>query len=188
MAKAKEARSSVKASALVAGGPGLAKLPAGIPASRSVRDRMDRYNARRDQLTPDLLRRVREQRLGTLGRFAVWTVDAPTMRGPGGDVDFCEGGNPGRYRYVPLDELWIESDLVPPDAAPTLLHEAVECPLMVRHGWTYNRAHDAANLHERAMRAGVAAGSVVVPALADVVPVVISWLQEHQPDLLGEDA
>jgi len=68
------------------------------------------------------------------------------------DVDFVEGGNPSRYSYVPLDELWVEMSLSPVGQTATLLHEAVECHLMENYQLSYSNAHDIAAFFESRYR------------------------------------
>ena len=60
------------------------------------------------------------------------------------DVDFCEGGNPGRYAYIPLDEIWIDNVLEKEDIYATMVHEYLEMKRMINYNWSYNRAHDYA--------------------------------------------
>lgn len=86
-----------------------------------------------------------------VGRWKVRSVDGEWIR-DNVDVDFVEGGNPARYGYIPIDEIWIEDNLKDLDARATLLHELVEECLMQRDGLTYDDAHDEAAIVEREYR------------------------------------
>lgn len=137
--------------------------------------RMDFANVRRDLPPRELLQRIRTKMLGTVDGYVCWTVDGELVRNFV-DLDFVSGGNPGRYRYVPLGELWVEHGYRPTDAAPTLLHELVESRLMQEAGLGYGPAHDQALAAEEPMRALIVAGRLRVPALGDVCQVVARYL------------
>lgn len=102
--------------------------------------------------------KLRAPRLALLGRVAdasIYLVDGETVRDEI-DVDFTNGGNEARYHYVPRSEIWIDDAQHALDRTATALHELVERDLMLRHGMSYDAAHDAANGHERAFRRDLA--------------------------------
>ena len=90
--------------------------------------------------------------LGGQDTYMVWAVDGKTIRDHV-DIDFTMGGNPARYGYVPLNEIWIEKvDGPPKDWACTLFHELVEDHLMWTENQSYSDAHDAASAVEQKLR------------------------------------
>ncbi len=64
------------------------------------------------------------------------------------------GGNDQRYRFNPPDEVWIDSSMGIEEYEYTVVHELVEQELMRDRLWTYDRAHDYANVTvDRKLRA-----------------------------------
>ena len=63
------------------------------------------------------------------------------------DPDFTMGGNPSRYAYVPLGELWIDRVMTAKDKLSTIMHEQIEHELMLS-GLSYEEAHDRATAFE----------------------------------------
>ena len=136
-------------------------LGAGVAADRTPSRR------RRGEVGPELRRPVhypernlpapadrralRVRTIGRRGRYKVVLVDGTEVRDRI-DPDFTCGGNPGRYGYVPMDELWVDDCTAKGDVGPYVEHEAVESDLMLDHGLTYDEAHDRATLAERKLR------------------------------------
>jgi hypothetical protein len=90
--------------------------------------------------------------LGRVNGLAIYLVDGERVRNEI-DVDFVNGGNGAVYpSYVPLDEIWIDDAQHALDRTATALHELVERDLMLHHGLGYDRAHDEADMYERAFR------------------------------------
>jgi len=90
--------------------------------------------------------------LGRVAGLAIYLVDGERVRDEI-DVDFVNGGNEGAYpNYVPVGEIWIDDAQHQLDRTATALHELVERDLMLRHGMSYDRAHDEANEYERPLR------------------------------------
>lgn len=97
--------------------------------------------------------RVRKTfRLTTLvGR--VYNVDGVAMRQKRALA--IGGGHHLVYRWVPRNEVWIERMRGGArDERCILAHEMAEILLMRVRGWSYDRAHDAANRVEQQLRAG----------------------------------
>lgn len=65
------------------------------------------------------------------------------------DTDFF-GGNPARYAYIPLGELWVVGS--DDDYHATLLHEFIEAEIMICCGCSYNNSHDYATFIEKEFR------------------------------------
>ena len=86
-----------------------------------------------------------------IGPITVWLVNGQAVR----DryyVPFIEGGNHGRYVWIPADEVWLEYTMHPDELPYILVHECVERYLMLVHGWKYSRAHKFASNVEYAQR------------------------------------
>jgi len=81
----------------------------------------------------------------------VWIVD--------GDMIFSEiypafvmGGNDQRYRFNPPNDVQIDDGIGIEELKYTLEHELLERDLMLKRGWTYTRAHNAALQLEKRLR------------------------------------
>lgn len=75
--------------------------------------------------------------------------------------DWIMGGNDQRYRFNPPDEIWIDGSMGIEEYEYTVIHELVEQRLMRDLLWTYDRAHDHANITEdRKLRASNARRAV----------------------------
>jgi hypothetical protein len=146
-------------------------------------DRDDRYTGKTDDIAPEILARVRQQNLGAVASLPAWAVDGKPVRMPNGigDIDFTQGGNGARYRYIPA-ELWIEDSYLRHDlgeGACTLVHEAHEFYAMRDDGLDYAHAHDSANEVEGALREALCSGEVECPATPDeAVALANDWLRK----------
>lgn len=146
-----------------------AKKTAGRPYSNS-HDRMDYYRPHlKSDLSRELLDRINHGDLGRASGMIVRSVNGEVIRNTGADLDFTTGGNPGRYRYVPHGEIWVEMVLRPSDVTGVIVHEGVEAILMINFGLSYDDAHDIANEHEWQIRQGIEAGLIEVRSYADAV-------------------
>jgi hypothetical protein len=68
------------------------------------------------------------------------------------DMDFCQGGNGLEDpKLCKRDELCLDDRVRPDDWPFILYHEAIERRMMLK-GWSYARAHNLANDHERELR------------------------------------
>ena len=67
------------------------------------------------------------------------------------DVNFIQGGNPQRYSYIPVNEIWLDNALDPDEYEAVLVHEATERSLM-QQGMSYDVAHKQAEDAEYAYR------------------------------------
>ena len=119
--------------------------------SDEARGRMEVYRSGATRYHPYDIEKVHHKLLGKIESYKIYTVDGVYLR-LHVDIDFCEGGNPGRYSYVPKDEIWVEDGYGLQDTLCTLFHEIVECRLMIRDGLDYSHAHDLAAEHELKLR------------------------------------
>jgi len=110
--------------------------------------RMDHYKKKRDSVD---LSKVHVELIGAYKGKKFWLVDGTYIRDKI-DEDFVEGGNPGRYSYVPEHEFWIEKVMVIKDQLCTMVHEYVERDKMELEHWSYDRAHNYALGVEKKIR------------------------------------
>jgi hypothetical protein len=90
--------------------------------------------------------------LGTREKQKIWIVD--------GDKvcrelypEFIMGGNDQRYRFNPVDDIWIDNRIAIEELEYTIAHELIERKLMQDKGWSYNRAHTEGGIAtEKVMR------------------------------------
>jgi hypothetical protein len=89
------------------------------------------------------------------GGLKIVAVEGKDVR-EGYEMDFTEGGNHGKYEFVPPDEIWLDDWLLDPEQAnelwPTLLHELIEYKLMGSDGLAYDDAHKEATIQEMEAR------------------------------------
>lgn len=109
------------------------------------------HYAERNLPDEDLRKELRPRVVGRRGRYKVVLVDGRVVRDRL-DPDFAAGGNPGRYGYVPMDELWVDDCTAQGDVGPYVEHEGVESELMIRRGLSYDDAHERATQAERKLR------------------------------------
>ena len=86
------------------------------------------------------------------GKIEVDKVDGDTVRGNVYD-EFCLGGNPARYNFVPDRHVWVEHTGSEHDEFMNALHELAEYALM-EQGYSYDEAHERARELETALRKG----------------------------------
>jgi len=112
---------------------------------------LERYKAHDFKLSDQLLESAHVNLEGQVGGYKVYSVDGSIVRARI-DIDFVAGGNGARYKYVPIDEIWVENLYQPVDFAATLLHEIVETDLMLKEGQSYDEAHETASRREAPLR------------------------------------
>jgi hypothetical protein len=97
------------------------------------------------------LDRIHVEFLGEYKGYKFWLVDGSYVR-DSIEIDFIEGGNPGRYGYVPEDEIWIEKIMAPKDQLSTMVHEFIEMKRMENKHWDYDKAHNYSSNFEEKIR------------------------------------
>lgn len=121
--------------------------------------RMDHHAAHHEAVDPS----IKREHLGEDRGYQVYLVDGDKIRHTI-DADFTMGGNPGRYKYVPEGEIWVDSNTNTDEIPEVVDHELTECKSMEEKGASYGAAHDAANRKEfkkaaPAMNSGAFAGA-----------------------------
>lgn len=114
--------------------------------------RLNKFTQRKPKQMLDeaTLALVGRKPLGELGRYAVFLVNGQAVR-ENIDLDFVAGGNPSRYGYIPLGEIWIEGTVR--ELGANALHEFIEAESMLMTGMNYDKAHEAALNAEKLFRA-----------------------------------
>lgn len=97
------------------------------------------------------LKKIKILKLITIQNFDIYVVNAELIRDTL-DIDFTTGGNPSRYKYIPENEIWVEAHLTPNDLWPCIIHEFMENYAMSKFAYSYDKAHDYANLFEKKVR------------------------------------
>jgi len=123
----------------------------GIPWLDKLRE--DASVLRRSHYTPERMGPIHPpgRYFGELLGWKLKEVDGDWIR-THVDIDFVAGGNPGRYAYNPLDEIWVEKIFAGHDRVATIIHELVEASLMIINGFSYEDAHDVASYMEIGIR------------------------------------
>jgi hypothetical protein len=98
-----------------------------------------------EKLKPPYLEKVAER-----GDLAVWVVDGSYVRGHV-DEEFTNFGQHYRYKYIPVNELWIDREGDSDEQRFFIDHLLVEHRLMA-HGLPYEKALEQADRAERAER------------------------------------
>jgi hypothetical protein len=94
---------------------------------------------------------IRVSHIANYEQFTIWTVNGFIIRNRF-KVDFIEGGNGARYKFIPTNELWIEA-LTHTEEWPFLIaHEYIEDQVMSHNGWKYEPAHKLASTIEYKLR------------------------------------
>jgi hypothetical protein len=114
----------------------------------SNKDRMDKYK-KHDKiiLPPDELDKIHKRLVGEYRGIKLYVVDGEYVRG-NVDLDYCLGGNGGRYKYCPEDELWCCDQENVEDMFSIFTHEFMEMVHMVHQKTNYDKGHDLANDYE----------------------------------------
>jgi hypothetical protein len=122
-----------------------------LQAERTLRERAgDLKRLRPHQKLPDP-KAVHKRLWKTLeSGVKVWIVDGRLVRSVF-NLDYTAGGHDYVYEFIPDGEVWIDNDLSEAERPYALVHELYERGLM-EQGWTYNRAHEAANKLEKRCR------------------------------------
>jgi len=85
-----------------------------------------------------------------IGLLKIFLVDGFIVRKQI-DPGFCLGGHYMVYRYIPKNELWLDVAVDQNELPYILTHELRELELM-KHGMSYNNAHDHAHAAEKEAR------------------------------------
>jgi hypothetical protein len=112
--------------------------------------------------------------VGDLGWKKVFLVDGSFIRDYV-DIEFTEGGNHGRYDWIPVGQIWLENSHNEMDVAACALHEYLESDLM-HGGMSYDDAHDHASAMERVFRTSLGENKVVK------LPQALEWLKTYTKD------
>lgn len=76
-------------------------------------------------------------------KLSVWLVDGRLVRSVF-NIEFTEGGHDQVYNFVPVNEVWIDNDIIVEERPYVILHELYERGLMT-DGLPYKQAHRRAS-------------------------------------------
>ena len=79
---------------------------------------------------------------------SIWVVDGNDVKVKF-DMDFVEGGNHCVYKFIPPNQIWIDSNVNDSQKKFIALHEVVERHIMVTKHVSYEEAHKIANWVEK---------------------------------------
>lgn len=89
--------------------------------------------------------------LGKRQKQSIWLVDGFAVARNVYPA-FIMGGNDQRYRFNPIDDVWIDNRIGCEELEYTIAHELIERQHMIEESMTYNRAHGFGLELERHMR------------------------------------
>ncbi len=96
------------------------------------------------------LKKIRIKFLKKIKGLTVYLVKGAAVR-EALDPNFCFGGHPLIYGYIPKKEVWIDNAAAPKERKYIILHELYEFNL-IKRGMSYNNAHDYALAAEKEAR------------------------------------
>src|SRR3989338_613046 len=98
------------------------------------------------------LKHLHKKNMGnTNNSVYVWVIDGRLVRS-GLFIDFVHGGHGYVYEFVPIEEVWLDDDLVYEELPFVLIHELHERNLMKDKNWNYAKAHESASKLEWKLR------------------------------------
>ncbi len=90
------------------------------------------------------------KKIDTISRFTVWLVDGKYIR-ENIDEEFTNFGQHYRFKFIPLDEFWIDHERTPIEIHFYVHHLLIENRLMAK-GISYDKAIDKADTAEKRER------------------------------------
>ena len=114
----------------------------------------DHYTPHGTDLSDETLSRIRLELSGEVDSIKVYKVDGAYIRNHI-DIEFALAGNPGRYKFIPDGEVWIEAAIEErddEDARAIVTHELTEYRRMKEEHEAYEKAHEHANTAEGQIR------------------------------------
>ena len=108
----------------------------------------------------DLINKIKKNKIGVILGSQIYMVNDEIIRDEL-DIDFTIGGNPCRYLYIPMNEIWISMYLSPSDYSGVIVHEMVES-LLMKKGFSYDSSHNKANIFEYKLRKKIDVGEIII--------------------------
>ena len=129
---------------------GMSYLPALDIASKAAKkERKERNNiSLKDTYNHVYIKKLKKY---CVNGIKVWLINGKLVR-DNFYIHFTEGGHNYVYKFVPLNEIWIDDSLNPNEYGHVLFHEAIERNLMKYNKMTYHQAHDVAIKYEGVLR------------------------------------
>ena len=148
------------------GMPEGAAYTAGLHVQRFLREKWDGLDYRGGKPHKRVPARVYGGHYLTLADpefpIEVWLVDGSVVRGLY-KTDYTEGGHGYVYRWVPKDEIWVESTVDRRELPLVVAHEYLELRLMRDEGLAYDPAHAIAAKLEYQLREGRGLDPLLAP-------------------------
>jgi hypothetical protein len=133
------------------------------------------YHPRRMNIDPGLLKEIKIECIGKLGKFKIWAVNGDKVREI--DPDFTTGANPFRDRYPSNNELWIEMTSSDNETIINSAHEFIESKFMEEEGLDYGHAHDATLVYDITIRRAIDDGYLKAKSQKDAINIVGTLLE-----------
>ena len=152
-------------------------------------DRMPYSKDRKEDksdLPKNILDEIENEIVGEVFGMKITRINGEEMRNKA-DIDFCLGGNPARYEYVPKGQLWAEQFLTKTDFAATIIHELTECIIMEYKEESYDNAHNKASEVEIAFRKKVDAGDIKISSFEEVADIVKEYATKGAKEIYNID-
>ncbi len=110
----------------------------------------------RQPIVDEIMQKPYIKQIDTISKFTVWLVDGKYIR-ENIDEEFTNFGQHYRFKFIPLNEFWIDHERVPGEEYFFIHHLLVENRLMAA-GMSYRQAIDKADLAEKRERRKVDIG------------------------------
>ena len=98
-----------------------------------------------------IVQNIYRKKIAEADGVSIWIVDGARVRHEF-YTDFVMGGHDGRYKFIPPNEIWIDSSISLEELEYTIAHERLERTLMIEQRLGYEEAHDRATELEATLR------------------------------------
>lgn len=111
----------------------------------------EHYHAERTDLPEPTEQQLNKKLIGQFKDYEIFLVNGTVIRNQI-DPDFLGGGNGSRYKFIPINEIWIEDNTAEADLIPYIVHEITEAYEMKNDQLSYQDAHELATELEMTLR------------------------------------
>lgn len=115
-----------------------------LKKEKSMREKVDNVRLHPEKTNERASPKVYKSLYGKIGDVKIWLVDGEYVRDKY-KTDYTEGGHDYVYKWIPHNEIWIESTMHKSEMPLIVLHEFVERTLMKTKGIEYDKAHTIAS-------------------------------------------
>ena len=128
-------------------------------SAKIKKERMRQWVLDINKLNVDFGKVKEKKNVGVVDNNNIFLVDGNHVK-INNDMDFVEGGNDARYKFIPEKEIWVDSNEDRSQWPYIILHERVERNLMVGGEMKYDDAHNIADEVEKIARENKIFGEV----------------------------